>query len=436
MKKFIFLSFALVVSSAFAQEANYLTNKLMVKVKPGMKISKNGLITSSRNLFGNVYVVETKSLYQLEDTLKNDSAVEYFERSFVAPKRKLADKGVVPAINKSLENMSFNDPMASRVWSFNDASMNGVSVLKAYENATTHAKETVIVAVVDTGVDYNHEDLKDVMWINEKEVADNGIDDDNNGYIDDIHGINTLSRDSNGKPSGEIMDEHSHGTHVSGTIAAKQNNNKGIAGIASNVKIMGIRTVPNDGDETDVDVVESYIYAAKNGARLINCSFGKQVNEGGKIVQEAIDYVGKEYDVLVVAAAGNESSNNDVNPKWPASYPNENLLVIAATTSAGGLAYFSNYGLKSVDVAAPGNNILSSVPGNKYASYSGTSMATPTTVGVLAEILSHYPELTALELKAHIMNTVTKVTGFTNKMISGGRIDLDRALNVNPPKTR
>ncbi|MFZ4714171.1 MAG: S8 family peptidase [Bacteriovoracaceae bacterium] len=436
-KKLLALGLLSLSLSSLAQEANYLTNKLMVKLAPGETLTNTDHVTRMRKLFGNVYVVETDSLYKLEDDLKNDPAVVLFERSFTAPKRVLAERVKtisLPEIELMKTKNSFNDPHASKVWSFLDASKFGVSVNKAYENMTTHADSVTIVAVVDTGVDYNHEDLKNVMWRNEKEIPGNNIDDDKNGYVDDYYGINTLQRDGEGRATGNPMDTHYHGSHVAGTIAAEQNNGKGIAGIASKVRIMAIHTVPNDGDETDLDVAESYIYAAKMGAKIINCSFGKSVNEGGQIVSEAIDFIGKNYGTLVVAAAGNETTNIDITPKYPAAYTNNNLLVIAATTNKGGLASFSNWGLKSVDVAAPGSNIYSVKPGNGYQSLSGTSMATPTTVGVLAEILSHYPNLTAEQLKEHLMKTVTKVSAFGPKMQSGGRIDLNNALNVQPPK--
>lgn len=425
MKKFLGLALIALTGSVYAQSINYSHDRLMVKAIDGKKLDSK-FITGVRHLFKNNYVVSTSNLYRLEDELKNDNNILLVERDFHAPKRNLADKGIV-ITSKSVQT-AFNDPYVSKIWSFNDASSYGVSVIRAYENATTTAQKTIIVAVVDTGVDANHQDLKNVMWTNEKEIAGNKIDDDKNGYVDDIHGINVIDRDSNGIPTGDITDSHSHGTHVSGTIGAQQNNNIGIAGIASKVKIMGIRTVPNNGDETDVNVVEAYMYAAKNGAKLINCSFGKAVNEGGQIVKEAIDYIGKEYDVLVVAAAGNDSKNIDSSPTWPASYTSDSLLVIASTSSSGGLSYFSNFGLKSVDVAAPGSNIYSTTPNNAYASMSGTSMATPTTVGVLAEIWSHFPELTNLEIKKLLMDSVTKVSSFSSKMQAGGRIDLHTAL--------
>ena len=268
------------------------------------------------------------------------------------------------------------------------------------------------------------------MWTNPGEIAGNGIDDDGNGYIDDIHGINTLVRDSNGNATMDMMDGHSHGTHVSGSIGAQQNNGIGVAGIASNVRIMGIRTVPNSSDELDVDVVEAFIYAAKNGAKIINCSFGKARNEGGMAVSDAIEFIGKNYGTLVVAAAGNDSSNIDRRATYPATFQNENLLVVASTSSRGGMSYFSNYGVKNVDVAAPGSGIYSTVPGNRYSSMSGTSMASPNTAGLAAEVLSHFPELTPVELKKVLMDSVTKVSKFTSKVMSGGRIDLEKALNL------
>src|SRR5690606_38602073 len=143
-----------------------------------------------------------------------------------------------------------NDPDVGRIWSFADAPENGVSVNKSYLSPLGVPKAEIVVAVVDTGVDYNHEDLKDVMWINPGEIPGNQIDDDNNGYIDDVHGINTLERNAEGVASGNPMGSHPHGTHVAGTIGAVQNNGVGIAGIASNVKIMAIRAVPDSSDET------------------------------------------------------------------------------------------------------------------------------------------------------------------------------------------
>lgn len=399
--------------------------ELIVKFKDQSKISKD-VLENGRNLYSTVYVLKNSDI----NKFKNDSNVEFVQESYKGKRSTLPEAFVDNGQNQkeSSGNQIFNDPKIDQVWSFLDANQNGVSVNKAYQEYRTTATSPIIVAVVDTGIDYNHEDLKDIAWTNSGEIPGNGIDDDNNGYIDDIHGINTLIRDRNGKATSDNMDTHSHGTHVSGTIGAKQNNNLGIAGIASNVKVMGIRTVPNNGDEKDIDVAEAFIYAAKNGAKIINCSFGKYSNEGEKLIPDTIKYIGDNYGVLVVAAAGNDSSDIDRKPTYPASFPNDNLIVIASTNSNGSLSYFSNYGKVSVDVAAPGGDIYSTLPKNKYGSMSGTSMATPTTVGVLAELWSHHPELNASEIKNVLFSSVTKMSKFKSKMQTEGRIDLYNAL--------
>jgi len=292
------------------------------------------------------------------------------------------------------------------------------------------SKESIIVAIVDTGIDYDHNDLKENVWVNKNEIPRNGIDDDKNGYIDDIYGINTLIRDRDGNATVENRDTNGHGTHVAGIIGAVQNNNYGIAGIAQKVKLMSIRTVPNDGDEKDVDVIEAFVYAAKNGAKLINCSFGKSVNEGGMAVSDAINHIGKDFGTLVVAAAGNDSADIDKRPTYPASFATDYLMVVASTEKTGTLSYFSNYGVDNVDLAAPGGSIYSTMPFNRFENLSGTSMASPVAVGVAAEILSIRPDLNPLELKSLLMDSTTKKAAFEGKIKSGGRIDLLKAIET------
>jgi thermitase len=419
-----------------SNRAGSLRNQVFVKLKPGARLPDSEKILSSKPLFGQLVLVKASDAGALVRELKDDSGVEYVEANRFHGKHNLP-KLEPAALNLETAGMvsPFNDPQVSKIWSFLDDTGFGVSVNKAYTSFSSSAREDIIVAVVDTGVDYRHEDLASVMWVNPGEIPGNGKDDDGNGYVDDVHGINTLVRNSNGVASGDPAPSHAHGTHVSGTIAAAQNNRIGIAGIASRAKIMAIRTVPDDSDETDVDIVESFLYAAKNGARIINCSFGKRTNEGGMVVAETIDHIASQYGTLVVAAAGNDSSpfakwDIDKDPKYPASFESEGLLVIAATSASGGLASFSNIGKKSVDLAAPGVNIFSTMPGNGYGSMSGTSMATPTTVGVLAEVLGHFPSLTPFELKKIAIESVTPVSSFKGMMVSGGRANLFQALQV------
>ncbi len=322
----------------------------------------------------------------------------------------------------------FNDPGYSSFWINRDSSEYGISLDKAYTNFKNLKSEEIIVAVIDTGVDYNHEDLKNVMWVNRGEVAGNGLDDDQNGYVDDVHGINLLERNTNGEGTGNPMDDHLHGTLSAGIIGAEQNNKIGITGIASNVKIMAIRAIPSDKDEKDVDVAEALIYAAKNGAKIINCSFAKRANEGGSLISETLDFIAKKYGALVIAGAGNFKENIDQKPVYPASLTNDNLVVVAATDRDGKLAYFFSHGLIGVDVAAPGVDIYSTILNNKYAFYFGTSMATPVVSGIAAEVWSKFSKLSYKEIKSVILNSTTPNKNLKNKILTGGHVDLYKAL--------
>ena len=464
-------------------------------------------------------------------------------------------------------------------------SIPGMSLAKAYEFVKNKTGKTVIVGVIDSGIDVEHEDLKDVIWTNEDEIADNGKDDDNNGYIDDIHGWNFLggekgqanpeqlemtrivqkwmprfdgkSEDSiaatdkedydlfvklkkiideknesaanqvdratnqinqytfinqfigkmndtiqkvldgkemnlenvnsltfvdpqllqgkmmimrvldsgasleqaageldeiiehnkniadhyknqlnsqyklnfNGRIAGDdpydltdtnygngyvigSKDEESHGTHVSGIIAAKRNNGIGMNGVANNVKIMAVRAVP-DGDEYDKDVALGIRYAVDNGAKVINMSFGKSYSPNAEWVYDAIKYA-ESKDVLLVHAAGNDGGDIDVEENFPNDSKDklvefaDNVLTVGAMTrhfDEDVVASFSNYGKKNVDIFAPGLEIYSTYPKNEYRSIQGTSMAAPEVAGVAALVRSYYPKLTASQVKHIIMNS-------------------------------
>jgi subtilisin family serine protease len=476
----------------------------------------------------------------------------------------------------------------------------GTSINKAYTELLKGKKgKQVIVAVIDGGVDTAHEDLRGHIWTNTKEIPGNGIDDDHNGYVDDIHGWNflggkdgrnievesyeaqreyvrlqpsyynikdstevtpnkkaeyaywlvlrkkyladstrsveesefasglaekcnkidstlrkatlkdtlwvkdvtdisstdssvqsskqaflTLYKDYNISPDmafSKFVDEveayrketkkkldglavdpnarrhdivgdnpddindrnygnnniaagtPSHGTHVSGIIAASRNNGIGMDGIADNVLIMPVRAVP-DGDERDKDVALAIRYAVDNGARVINMSFGKPFSPGKKWVDDAVRYAAKK-DVLLVHAAGNEAENIDVEHNYPnPDYDDthmkaDNFITVGA--SRGGpdsllAAGFSNYGKKEVDLFAPGVNVYSSVPGNKYESYSGTSMASPVVAGVAALIMEYYPTLSARQVKYVLENSVLKLSGYQVR-IPGTKMKADFA---------
>lgn len=429
----------LTASVAQASPERYHPNHLFIKMKDGQGLVKSSLIKSAEEVIEGLYLVKTSNADALAARLEGKSNIEYVQRDYFAGKQ------VMPKLEKfdpikmkiraftELDLAGFNDPEVSKLWAFGASA--GLDVVGAYATLPNRTPEEIIVAVADTGVDHNHEDLKDVMWSNAGEIPGDKIDNDGNGYVDDIHGVNVLVRDEQGRATMDTMASHWHGTHVSGTIAATQNNGIGIAGVASNVKIMAIRVVPDDSDELDSDIVEGFKYAAKMGAKLINCSFGKKHNEGGMVVRDVINEIAKD-GVLVVVSAGNDSmapwsyANNDVDLKYPASYDSENMLVIASTDSRAALSSFSNVGKVSVDVASPGSNVYSTVNGNRYSMASGTSMAAPNATGVAAMVLGYFPNLSPVQLKSVLMSSVTKVPAFADKMASGGRLNLKRALDT------
>lgn len=414
-------------------------------------------------------------------------------------------------------------------WSYMDIvedSIPGISLTRAYNFLGDKNGQPIIVGVIDSGIDIDHEDLKEAIWWNAEEIVDNKKDDDQNGYIDDVHGWNFLGNDTldllyapyaltrmvanyselfEGKvfehlepdqkqdfqrylellPKYELRSEQvgeqyaqlaqrgistdsenekeyfmylekqamyqynlfydpremftkddpddwndrgygnpnvigfkgeeSHGTHVVGILAANRNNELGIKGVAQNVKIIALRTVPV-GDEYDKDVALAIRYAVDNGAKVVNMSFGKAYSEHPDWVQEAMEYA-ERMDVLLVHAVGNDRKNIDVEVNFPADNKNgveivNNVITVGAITRFFNerlISEYSNYGKENVDIFAPGSKIWSTVPNNEYAFNQGTSMAAPVVAGVAALIRSYYPALTASQVKHIIMDSGVEV---------------------------
>lgn len=379
-----------------------------------------------------LYLVETRNLALLEEETKKWE-IEYQQRDFIThhsplPPLESQTTQRVSELKKIQAQRDFNDEFFHRIWSFYEKW--GINAHTAYKNLPLKSAQEVIVAVIDTGVDYHHEDLKNVMWVNTNEIPGDGIDNDGNGYIDDIHGINTISRTRfTRRASGDPKAGHWHGTHVAGTIAAEMNNELGITGVAHNVKIMAIRSIPDGANEKDSNIVESLIYAARHGAKVINCSFGKAYTDG-PVLKDVIENIGRDYGVLLVVAAGNNSQNIDKRPHYPASFSSANVITVAATNNKGELASFSNLGVKTVDLAAPGTNVFSTVNNNKYTSTSGTSMATPHVSGAAALIWGYYPELTPKEVKDILIKSVKHSKPLEGKIKTSGVLDLAAALKA------
>lgn len=288
---------------------------------------------------------------------------------------------------------------------------------------TTSGSAKVLVANIDTGTDYNHQDLINNMWRNPGEIAGDGIDNDANGFVDDIVGWDF--RDKDARP----FDDNSHGSHTSGTVAATGGNGIGISGVAQQASIMALRFLGgSQGSGTLEDAIKAIDYATENGAQIMSNSWG-----GGGYSQAMFDAISRANDkgILFVAAAGNSGTDNDSKPQYPASYQLPNVLTVAATDSSDKLASFSCYGAKGVHIAAPGVKILSTVPNNKYSSLSGTSMAAPHVTGAAVLLKAAYPKMKAKELRSVLIDSVEKLSSLNGKISTGGRLNISKAFAVS-----
>ena len=323
-----------------------------------------------------------------------------------------------------------NDPKYTdgTLWGLNQISDADIDAPEGWD--IRNSAGDVIVAVIDTGIRHTHQDLAANMWRNPNEIPGNGIDDDGNGYVDDVYGCNAYSR------TGNPMDDNGHGSHCSGTIGGVGNNGIGVTGVAWRVKLMACKFLSATGSGTDSDAVSCIDYARAKGAKVLSCSWGG--GGAGASLSAAIDRA-RAAGVIMVAAAGNDGSNNDSMPSYPASYPQDNIVAVAATTRTDGLAYFSNYGSSSVDIAAPGDEVYSTVSSSDsaYATYSGTSMATPHVSGVLAILAAQYPADSYSSLIQRLLNGSDPLPVLAGK-IRSGRLNLAKALGAtnNPAPVR
>ena len=355
---------------------------------------------------------QAKLLVERIETLKASGLFEYVE-----PDRYL-----------ELRSMP-RDPDFSNgsLWGLrNTVGLPGVDVGAMDAWRLTSGSSNVVVAVIDSGIEVQHPDLVANLWRNPREIPGNQIDDDGNGYVDDMHGIDLVAST---KGVALSKDENGHGTHVSGTIAATANN-IGVVGLAYGCKLMGIRTHDENGQGGSVSsLIKGLEYALVNGARVINASF--RVPYYSQAGFDAFSAVG-DAGVIVVCAAGNDAQNTDLVPLYPANYRLGNIISVASVNLSGELSEFSNYGLDSVDLGAPGEDIQSTWMGGTYAEISGTSMAAPHVAAVAALVISRYPNIGIHELRQRLIQSTVPIPALAGKVKSGGIINAYRALALNP----
>jgi len=414
-------------SSLLVDPTTYMSNTILVQFKPDAVLSGNidlhgAKITQSLELVDGLYELELSQGMSVEGALavfQADTRVATAEANY-----RLMLEGIP------------NDPRFSSMYGLNNTGQTGgtndadIDAPEAW-NINTGTRRT-IVAVIDTGVDYNHQDLAANMWRNAGEIAGDGIDNDGNGYADDIYGYDFANNDA------DPMDDnrHGHGTHVAGTIGAVGNNGIGTTGVNWNTQIMALKFLDADGSGSTSGAISALNYAVRMGAHLSNNSWGG--GGSSSLLSQAISNA-KNAGHIFVAAAGNGDSNgngvnNDLTPNYPSNYDFDNVVAVAATDNKDVLASFSNYGATTVDIAAPGVGILSTLPGNTYGTLSGTSMATPHVSGALSLIWDQNPTFTYQQVIAKLYSSVDKIAGLNGKVATGGRLNIGNALKgITPP---
>ncbi|MEL6105541.1 MAG: S8 family serine peptidase, partial [Planctomycetota bacterium] len=361
-------------------------------------------------------------LYQFEDSLIAAAMLDAFSR---VPSVRVVEPNFAVSID-----LTPNDTSFSELWGFDNANDIDIDAPEAWDLTT--GSGSVVIGVIDTGVDYNHPDLRDNIWVNPIECpagigacVEDGIDNDNNGYVDDIYGWDFYNNDN------DPFDDNSHGTHVAGTIAAVGNNSRGVVGVNWDAKIMALKFLGAAGRGSTSGAVAAieYVNQMKRDygvdIRLTNNSWG-----GGGYSQSLYDAIeeSQNQDLLFVAAAGNDSSDNDVEPHYPSSYDLDNVVAVASITSTGSVSSFSNTGANSVDLAAPGSSILSTEPDGQYGYKSGTSMATPHVAGVAALAWSTNENASYRDVRDAVLGGVVPLASLNGQTVTGGIVNAEAAV--------
>jgi subtilisin family serine protease len=402
----------------------YKENEIIVKFKNNYSVKNLGTMGAFLGLTSaKVLNKEGTHLLKFSKTKKMEEVLQKLNAS---PNVEYAEP------NYLFKPTAVTDPLYSELWGLKNTGQDilgqigkkGIDINVESAWTKTKGSSALVIGVIDTGMDINHPDLKDKIWVNTGEIPNDGIDNDKNGYIDDVNGWNFYDKNNRLFIRAE---EDFHGTHVAGTIAAKADN-IGVVGVAPNVKIMPLKFIgPWGGYEADA--ILAIEYAKSKGVKILNNSWGGP--ENSQALYDAI----KNSGTLFIAAAGNDGMNADSSPMYPAAYNLPNILSVAAINNTGNLSIFSNYGVKSVDVAAPGEGILSTFPmlegdySTAYEYLDGTSMATPHVTGVAALVQSAHPSYTPAQIKDAIMRTITKLSSLSGKVATGGLVNAGNAIH-------
>jgi len=430
------------ISNSLNQKPQFVPGELIVRTKGGMGVAdaseslaaKYGVQVQDSFDLGQSGVVDQGELLHLKlpagvtpeqamSQMAKDGSIAYAEPNYVyqletVPQGEVKADGQQPPADSQVPN-----DLDPKLWGLHNTGQNGGKAgadINAPEAWAIHTgrNDGPIVAVIDTGVDYNHSDLKANMWVNTGEIAGNGIDDDGNGVIDDVHGYNAFA------DSGNPMDGHGHGTHCAGTIGAVGNNGEGIVGVNHQARIMAVKIFSDGGSTNTAAILRGIEYTTKMGATITSNSWG-----GGPASQAQKDAFAAS-SALHIMAAGNNGRDNDKFDNFPSNYDIPNNVAVAASDRFDNKARFSQYGQTTVDIAAPGVDVYSAKPGGGYQNMSGTSMATPHVAGVATLVASAFPELDAQGIKEKLLNGADKLENWQAFVVDGNRLNAHGALTA------
>jgi subtilisin family serine protease len=417
----VFIAFS--HSALAAGQPEFLEGRILIKPKPGhakavatLHAKQQALVLGEFPRFGGIQVLKLPpgaGVRQMVEKYQKSGEVEFAEPDY------LFHTTAAP-----------NEPnyASGTLWHLHNVNRPGADIHAPAGWDAAHYATNIIVAVIDTGIRYTHQDLVSNIWVNPNEVAGDRRDNDGDGIKDDVYGIN-----ASGYPviTADPTDSFGHGTHVAGIIGAVGNNGLGACGVAWSVKLMACKY--STGVEGSAAGAAACIdYALTKGAKVINCSFA-----GAGFSQTLFDAIDncRTAGIICVAAAGNEGTNNDAVASYPANFNLDNIVSVAATASDDTLADYSNYGATTVDLAAPGSDIFSTGYGSdsSYSIGSGTSFAAPCVTGALALMRARFPELSYQQIIHRLLWTTDPLPSLAGRCVTGGRLNLDRALNPLAP---
>jgi subtilisin family serine protease len=368
--------------------------------------------------------VEASALQQIDVLSADDSVVLRMERD--AARALIGKPGIqyIEVDRRVRASLQTDDPLLSQQYSLEGAASSNVT--SAWD--TSIGAPTKLVAVIDSGADLTHPDLAANIWTNPKEIPGNGRDDDRNGYRDDVNGYDFVNKDS------VPQDDYGHGSHVAGIVAALGNNTTGVAGVAWGTKVVVVKALDEGGSGYVSDVAKALDYVTdlkRKGAPIVAVNLSLGGSSYSSVLYRAIERA-RNYDILVMAAAGNTADDNDTVPSYPANFKLDNIVSVAATDQTAQLAGYSNYGAGSVHLAAPGSAIVSvALQGfypDLYTSMQGTSMASPHVMGIAALIAAANPRLSALQVRSVLLSSAQPLATLSGLVITGGLSDANQGV--------